>query len=126
MAAHEAHRFFVIAKKNSPELITSIMCAGPDCSEDAVAVFTEKAAAELYLTQAGWVETETVAELETSSFLAWLNEAVKAGPKLIAVDPDRVHQDDGISQPVIPAAEFFDRLGSMITETLKSTALPTT
>lgn len=118
---HESVSFFVIAKKDAKELVTSVMHAGRDKDEDAVMVFTQQAAAETYLNQAGWVETETTAELEPAAFLEWLIEVARNGPTLIAVNPDRVHQDDGMRQTVIPVAEFLKRLGPMMEECLTKT-----
>ena len=123
---NESINFYVIAKKDSEELVTSVLEGGPDGKGDVLAVFTQQSAAEVYLNQAGWVETETTAELEPAAFLEWLLAATEAGPTLIAVNPDRVHQDDEIRQTVIPVRELFNRLGPAIKQCLTSTEVAST
>lgn len=121
----ETVSFFVIAKKDTADLVTSVMHAGREGKEDAVIVFTQQAAAETYLNQAGWVETETTAELEPAAFLKWLIKATQDGPTLIAVNPDRVHQDDGMRQTVIPVDDFLNELGTAMGQSLtKSECAP--
>lgn len=115
--------FYVIASKGSSELITNVMHAGPDGEEEAIAVFTQQAKALEYLNQAGWVETDTVAELGPQSFLRWLLKSIDSGPKLVAIDPDRVQQDDKIRQSVMPVSELMKRLGPAINECLTASEL---
>lgn len=114
-------KFYVIAKKGAKELVTTVMSAGSTGEEEALVVFTQKSAADVYLNQAGWVETETTAELGPAAFLKWLLTARDSGPTLLVINPDRVHQDDEIRQTVIPVDELLNRLGPAILDCLHAT-----
>lgn len=115
--------FFVIAKEDTPDLITTVMHAGQDGQEEAVAVFTDQSAAEIYLAQAGWEKTEVVAELETTAFLKWLLQSIESGPQMVAVNPDRTQQENNIRQNVVAVSHLMSSLGSALTESLSASEL---
>lgn len=102
--------FYVIAKKDTQALVTSVMAISDHDREDAVLAFTSAAAAQLYLTQAGWVTTDTVAELDTESFHCWLKECQLQNQKWVAFNPDRVRHMDGICQQVFDIDSLLQQL----------------
>lgn len=110
--------FFVIARQGIDDLVTSVLKAGRDGEEEALVAFTTADAARTYLQRAEWLQTETVAELQPADFLRWLIQSTENGPTLLAIDPDRVHQEDGMPQTVIPVEEVLNRLGPALHEQL--------
>ncbi|MEQ9409250.1 MAG: hypothetical protein RIK87_16055 [Fuerstiella sp.] len=111
-------QFFVLAKKDTPDLITSCFNAGRDGDQEAILVFTGELKARRYLQSAEWLTTETVAELQSAALLRWLVAAVDAGVDLVVIDPDRIHQQDGMPQNVMPLQDLLNGLGPAIRDLL--------
>lgn len=109
--------YFVITKQGSPELNTSVLSIG-DSEEEAALIFTDSARAMIYLNQAGWMETETVAELKTAEFVRWLDQLRKDGVELLVPDPERIHQEDGIRQSVVTIASIRNAIDAAVRERL--------
>lgn len=110
--------FFVIARQDSDDLVTSVLHAGRDGKEEALVAFTTADAARTYLQHAEWLQTETVAELEPAAFLKWLIQSTENGPTLLVTDPDRVHQEDGLPQTVVPVEDILNQLGPALHQIL--------
>ncbi len=113
--------FFVIAKQDAQDLVTSALNAGRDSDEQAVLVFTSESTAQAYLQNAEWLQTETVAELQPAAFAKWLLDCRDNGVALAAIDPDRIHQEDGIRQTVVVIDELLSSLGPAIMDLLQAT-----
>lgn len=101
MSVPSEENLYVIAKRDSEDLVTSSMKIGEPSKEETAAIFTTDAKALAYLQQAGWVETETAAALTHDAVIKWLKSVAESGVKYVTVDPDRVHQDEGILQRVL-------------------------
>lgn len=113
--------FFVIAKKDTPDLVTSTFDAGREADEQAVLVFTQEGKARTYLQTAEWLKSETVAELQPAAFLRWMLDSRDHGVELAVIDPDRIHQQDGIRQTVVNIDHLLASLGAAIADALHAT-----
>ncbi|MCA9085960.1 MAG: hypothetical protein KDA81_18000 [Planctomycetaceae bacterium] len=116
---------YIIAERDSQDLATPVLEAGRQGAEELIPVFTTSVAASAYLQQAEWLQTEVVAELSPPDFLKWLLTVQERGIPLIAVDPDRVFQEDGMPQSVIDVKTFLDSLGPIVVSRLTSMDMAT-
>ncbi|APZ94175.1 hypothetical protein [Fuerstiella marisgermanici] len=114
--------FYVIAKKNLSDLSSPLVGVG-DSGDEASLIFTEDSKAQEYLQAADWTETDTVAELDAAAVVSWLAILQKEGVKYLVPDPDRVYQDDGMTQTVITISSVADAIFAALRERL-STAEP--
>lgn len=79
----------VLADRRESQLSSPVFHAGSDDQKEAAAVFTSRAAAERYITAAGWKDTDIPAELQPVPLLRWLLNLDADGVEYVAVDPDR-------------------------------------
>jgi len=114
--------FYVIAKKNLSDLSSPLVGVG-DSGDEAALIFTEDSKAQEYLQAADWTETDTIAELDAAAVVSWLAILQKEGVKYLVPDPDRVYQDDGMTQTVITISSVTDAICAALRERL-STAEP--
>ena len=84
---------YLLANKDTEMLETTVFNSEEG---DAVAVFTDRKCAEAYIKDAGWADEMVVAELEAIPFIEWLILCFKDGVKLMAVDPRRQEQENGM------------------------------
>ncbi|MEZ6129999.1 MAG: hypothetical protein R3C59_15050 [Planctomycetaceae bacterium] len=116
-----ATTFFVIAKQDTRDLVTTAFDAGRNADSNAVLVFSTETKAQAYLQNAEWLQSETVAELQSVDFIRWLLDCRDNGVTLAAVDPDRIQQQDGIRQTVISIDNLFASLEPAIVAALNAT-----
>lgn len=108
MNHNQSDSLFVISESASEDLVTSTLVAGPDGDKEIILLFTSRSGARAYLQQAGWLETETPAELQPSAVVRWLLSARNAGVEFVAVDPDYVKQSDGMRQRVFHLEDLLE------------------
>jgi len=92
---------FVIAKKGLKILDTPVFHAGSSGDQEALAVFSDTAAADRYIRAAGWTEGHEVGELDQLQMLRWLVKAEEEGIRYLAVDPIWSDQMAGNEQQVL-------------------------
>lgn len=97
---------YVIAKRGRSVLDTPVFHAGDSGEEEVVALFTGRKAAQEYIDQAGWGESDEVGELGLSELHRWLLEANEDSIHYATVNPERQQHLAGDPQPVL----FLDDL----------------
>ncbi len=116
---------YVIADREKSELSSPIFAAGvrdSEESEESAAVFTTRMAAEKYIEEAQWSDTDTVAELESEALLHWVINLRADEVEYLAVNPCRGDHESGLKQPVISIRELTQELTSAIVQRLHSPA----
>jgi len=97
---------YIIAKRGISALDTPVFHAGDSGEEEIVLLFTGWDAAQEYIGQAGWGESDTIGELGLSDLYQWLLEANASGIRYATVNPKRQRHLAGDPQPVL----FLDAL----------------
>ena len=114
--------YYVLADGGIPELSSPVFGAGSGGGEEAVAVFTSKAAAEKYITASGWEGSEVTAELQPVPLLRWLLNLDAEGVEYLAVDPDRESHKKGEKQSVLGIDELTDELSEHLCTRLQASS----
>lgn len=110
--------FFAITQKGEEDFIPPVFYAGQEEGEEAIGVFTTEEKAQQFLNDAGWEETDEVAELEPLDVLHWMLEAYDQGATYLVIDPVHEHLQDQ-EQTVLVLEDELNQL----TETLASDIL---
>lgn len=110
---------FVITAREGSELSTPVFSVdGPagdsPAGEEGVAIFLTRRAAEEYIANAGWDDTDTVAEITPQAVVKWLVAVRGDGPSVLIVNPRRDEQRSGRSQNVLKIDELLSHLGSIV------------
>jgi L-ascorbate metabolism protein UlaG (beta-lactamase superfamily) len=105
---------YVIAKRGVSALDTPVFHAGDSGEEEVVVLFTGRQAAQEYIDQAGWGESDKIGELGLSELYQWLLEANAKGIHYATVNPERQRHLAGDPQPVL----FLDALRDESAENL--------
>ena len=109
---------FVIAHKESEELDTPVFYAGPTSEHEAIAIFTNREAAQHYVETAEWEVSYRVGELQPIQILKWFETAHEDGVDMVAVNPDRKKQLFGERQRMIPLVQPRDAFASLLKSAL--------
>ena len=111
---------FVIAERCESDLCSPIFRAGCDESEESAALFTTRTLAETYVRHAGWMETNTVAELDAEDLLHWVLSLKSDGVQYLAVNPDRREHEERLQQMVLTiddlVADATQNLGRLLSD----------
>lgn len=119
-AISTAQNVFVIAQQGASDLVTAVFSVGADESDEALAVFTSRRNAQRYLEDAGWTETDTVAELQPADFAEWLLTLPDGAPTFLTINPTREEQQAGVKQPVVRIDELVREMAGAALQRLQA------
>ena len=105
---------YLISRADVQSLDTVVFSAGPNEKEEAIALFTDPAAAEQYIEEAGWSSKYTVATVEPIPLLRWLLQAHEDGVQHIAVDPQYAAQESGERMNTLSIEGHLEHAGNHI------------
>jgi len=119
------HReIFIIARRNGTPNDTVIFTG--DSGDQAVAVFTDREHAILYLQSAEWNQTHHPVSLSPIDLGDWLRERNRQGVTAVAVDPNHQHQIQGEPQTALSLEGRTEFLGDVLYHELRDLGgLPT-
>lgn len=110
---------YVLSKRGGEFLETPVYRAGENGQEEAVGVFTDRARAEQYLQDAGWQDSDEVAELSDLQVLRWMLQAHQEGAEYLVVNPNREAQMEGTEQPVIQLGEQLESAAASLRQRIQ-------
>lgn len=112
---------YVISKTNDKSVLDTIVFhAGEDGDEEAVAVFTNEAAAQNYVDQANWDEPHRPVALAPLALLQWLYQSYNQGVQNLTVDPQRQPQIAGHPQPVLSIESALARCANELVAVIQA------
>ena len=104
---------FVLRRKGQGD--TPVFADGGSGGREAVAVFSARERAVLYLQVARWDDYE-LADLSPRQFGAFLRSVQGQGIKHAMVDPNRREQERGVEQPLLHLERTADQTGENLYE----------
>lgn len=105
---------YVIAIKDSDPLESPVFEAGENDQKEALAVFTDRDLAILYLQVARWEGNYSFAKLSPIDLEDWLAQARDEGIPFVMVNPNRNDQMSGQPQRVLILENQVDRTGQAL------------
>ena len=113
---------YVIARRDSGFLDTPVFYAGSSGEEEAVAAFTDRTMAELYIDDAAWGDEYEVGELDPLQLLHWIVTMHTQGTQYLAVNPQRRRHLAGREQEIIVIEEKLAAFAESLTREIQSLA----
>lgn len=107
---------YLITRTNVSDLETVVFLAGPENREEAVAIFTNPQAAELYITQAGWQSEYTVATLDSIPFLRWLLKLHDEKVTHLVINPNYQEQQAGEKLNTLSIEAHLEHAGKHVVD----------
>ena len=117
-----SRKLYLLAHADADPPETPVFAAGPDHPEDAVAVFSTREMAVLYLQVARW-DDQHVYELAPLRFSRWVQNAKQQGLRYLMIDPNRHDQALGrAQQPLLDLHRVHDLSGENLYQEVRATA----
>jgi hypothetical protein len=113
---------YVIARRYSEFLDTPVFYAGSSGQEEAVAAFTDRKIAELYIDDAAWGDEYEVGELDPLQLLHWIVTVHTQGTQYLAVNPERRSHLAGTEQEIVVIEEMLAAFAESLTRDILSLA----
>jgi hypothetical protein len=110
---------FMLAKKGERARELPVFAAGAEEGAEALAVFTSRELATLYLQVARWDDHE-VRIVAPPQLSRWLQQARTDGIRFIMVDPNRLDQVRGKQQALLPLDRLHDLSGENLYQEIRS------
>ena len=114
---------YVISKRGGSVLDTPVFHAGDSGEEEVVVLFTGRQAAQEYIDQAGWGESDEIGELGLSELHRWLLKANEEGIHYLTVNPERQQHLAGDPQPVLFLDDLRDESAEKLLQAVTKIAL---
>jgi len=111
------HALFVLAREGSERLESPVWEA--DEGQSAVAVFTDRNLAFLYLQASGWDRDHRPQEIAPIELGEWTRQARERGIRYVVVNPNYLHQNQGAPQMALDLNANPDQSGEALYQELR-------